>query len=101
MLAGDGEYYRRLPLSLRKANLARLLKRRVPSILIAEYEQGDIGQELFRATCRMHIEGIVSKRVDHGYCAGWCKHWLKVKNPAHPAYSRVRELYQFRSHRSA
>jgi bifunctional non-homologous end joining protein LigD len=30
MLAGDGEDHRQLPLSLRKTNLARLLKRRIP-----------------------------------------------------------------------
>jgi ATP-dependent DNA ligase len=31
MLSGDGEDHRRLPLSLRKINLARLLKRRIPA----------------------------------------------------------------------
>jgi hypothetical protein len=23
--------------------------------------------------------------------AGRCRHWIKIKNPAHPAYSRVRD----------
>jgi hypothetical protein len=50
---------------------------------------------------KMGLEGIVSKRLDRAYGAGRCGHWIKVKNPAHPAYSRVRELYQFRSRRSA
>ena len=45
MLAGDGEDQRQLPLSPRKTNLARLLKRRIPGIFIAEYEQGEIGRD--------------------------------------------------------
>jgi bifunctional non-homologous end joining protein LigD len=91
MLAGAGEDYRPQALELRKANLAQLPKRRVDGIFIADYEQGDIGQDLFRAACRLHLEGIVSKRLDRSYGAGRCKHWLKTKNPAHPAYSRVRD----------
>jgi len=42
MLAGDGEDFRPQALLLRKANLARMLKRPVDGIFIAEYEQGDI-----------------------------------------------------------
>jgi bifunctional non-homologous end joining protein LigD len=53
MLAGDSEDFRPQALLLRKANLARLLKRRVDGIFIAEYEQGDIGDALFRAVCRV------------------------------------------------
>jgi ATP-dependent DNA ligase len=64
MLAGDGEDQRQLPLSSRKINLARLLKRRIPGIFIAEYEQGEIGRDLFRVACSMGLEGIVSKRRD-------------------------------------
>jgi bifunctional non-homologous end joining protein LigD len=64
MLAGDGEDHRRLTLSLRKANLARLLSRRVTGIFIADYEQGEIGPDLFRAARGMGLEGIVSKRLD-------------------------------------
>jgi bifunctional non-homologous end joining protein LigD len=66
MLAGDGEDHRQKPLSLRKANLARLLERRVDGIFIAEYEQGD-GDLLFRVACNMNLEGIVSKRLDRAY----------------------------------
>jgi len=88
ILVGDGEDYRRLPLSLRKANLARLLKRRADGIFIADYEEGDIGDELFRAACRMGLEGIVSKHLDRAYGAGKCSHWIKIKNPAHPAFHR-------------
>jgi ATP-dependent DNA ligase len=91
MLAGDGEDQRQLPLSLRKSNLARLLKRRIPGVFIAEYEEGEIGRDLFRVACNMGLEGIVSKRRDCAYTPGKCTHWVKTKNPAHPAYSRVRD----------
>jgi hypothetical protein len=46
---------------------------------------------LLQLACTMGLEGIVSKRLDRAYGAGKCKHWVKVKNPAHPAYSRVRD----------
>jgi ATP-dependent DNA ligase len=91
MLAGDGEDHRHLPLSVRKTNLARLLKRRVPGIFIADYEQGEVGRDLFRVACDMGLEGIVSKGRDRAYVAGKCRHWLKTKKPAHPAYNRVRD----------
>jgi len=91
MLAGDGEDQRQLPLSLRKTNLARLLRRRIPGIFTAEYEQGEIGRDLFRVACSLGLEGIVSKRLDSAYTPGKCRHWVKTKNSAHPAYSRVRD----------
>jgi bifunctional non-homologous end joining protein LigD len=90
-IASDGEDLRPLPLSLRKRNLARLLRRRVDGIFVAEYDAGEMKYDLFGAVCQLGFEGIVSKRCDRPYSAGKCKHWLKVKNPAHPAYCRVRE----------
>jgi bifunctional non-homologous end joining protein LigD len=66
-------------------------------IFIAEYERGDIGDVLFRVACNMGLEGIVSKHLDRAYGGGRCKHWVKVKNPAHPAYSRVRDALASRS----
>src|SRR5258707_13869157 len=43
ILALDGEDLRRLPLSMRKTNLARLLARRPDGIFVAPFEQGEIG----------------------------------------------------------
>jgi hypothetical protein len=40
----DGDDLRKLPLSMRKANLARLLARRPEGIFISEFEQGEVGQ---------------------------------------------------------
>ena len=48
MLVSDGEDLRKLPLSMRKTNLARLLARRVDGIHLAPFEQGEIGSDLFR-----------------------------------------------------
>jgi ATP-dependent DNA ligase len=102
MLAGDGEDLRSWPLSLRKGALAGLLSDLVDGIFIAEYEKGEIGDVLFRVACNMGLEGIVSKRLDHSYCVGRCRHWLKIKNRAHPAYFRVRDFHQsLRSRKSA
>jgi hypothetical protein len=47
-LALDGDDLRKLPLSLRKTNLARLLARRPDGIFVAPFEQGEIGPDLFR-----------------------------------------------------
>jgi bifunctional non-homologous end joining protein LigD len=64
VLAMDGDDMRSLPLSIRKANLARLLARRPDGILLSDFEQGEIGPDLFVAACRMGLEGLVSKRRD-------------------------------------
>jgi bifunctional non-homologous end joining protein LigD len=91
MLAGDVDDMRSLPLSMRKANLARLLTRRTDGIFVAPFEQGEIGPDLFRAACNMGLEGMVSKRRDRPYRAGRCPHWIKVKNRQHHAFERVKE----------
>jgi ATP-dependent DNA ligase len=91
ILALDGDDLRKLPLSMRKTNLARLLARRPDGIFVAPFEAGEIGPELFRAACEVGLEGLVSKRRDRPYQAGRSKHWVKVKNRKHPAMSRVME----------
>jgi bifunctional non-homologous end joining protein LigD len=83
---------RQLPLSLRKRNLARLLRSRLTGIFPAEYDAGEMVYDLFGAACELGLEGIVSKRLDRPYGAGKCAHWIKVKNLEHPAYGRVRDL---------
>jgi bifunctional non-homologous end joining protein LigD len=85
ILAESDDDLRKLPLSMRKANLERLLARRPEGIFINPFERGEIGPDLFRAACRMGLEGLVSKRRDSPYQAGRSKHWVKVKNRQHPA----------------
>lgn len=93
-LMDDGDDLRWLPLSMRKLSLERLLARRADGIFVAPFESGEIGPDLFRAACNMGLEGLVSKDSGRGYTAGRCSHWIKVKNPAHPAMKRVEHSYR-------
>ncbi|MGM4955300.1 ATP-dependent DNA ligase [Bradyrhizobium barranii] len=88
ILALGGEDLRQLPLTMRKPNLARLLRARPDGIFVAPFEGGEMGPDLFKAACGMGLEGLVSKRRDRRYIAGRTKEWIKVKNRTHPAMSR-------------
>src|SRR6478752_3859014 len=83
MLVSDGDDLRKLPLTMRKTNLARLLARRVDGIHLAPFEHGEIGPDLFRHACLIGLEGLVSKRRDSLYRAGRSPNWVKVKNRSH------------------
>jgi bifunctional non-homologous end joining protein LigD len=52
LLAGEDDL-RRFPLMWRKDALAQLLSDQVDGIFLAEYEQGDIGNVLFKVACNM------------------------------------------------
>jgi bifunctional non-homologous end joining protein LigD len=92
-MALDGDGLRKLPLAMRKTNLARLLARRPDGIFVSDFEQGEIGPELFRKACEFGLEGLVSKHRDRAYSAGTSPNWVKVKNPKHPAMTRVMEAF--------
>lgn len=96
ILVEGGDDLRKLPLSMRKANLERVLRGRPDGIFINPFEHGEIGPDLFAAACRMGLEGLVSKRRDCPYQAGRSKHWVKVKNRTHPAHGRVMDKHLFR-----
>jgi bifunctional non-homologous end joining protein LigD len=83
---------RKLPLSMRKANLDRLLARRPEGIFIVPFELGEIGPDLFRKACEFGLEGLVSKHRDR-VRAGTSPNWVKVKNPEHPAMARVKSAH--------
>jgi bifunctional non-homologous end joining protein LigD len=93
ILALDGDDLRKLPLHLRKTNLARLLARRADGIHLAPFEQGEIGPDLFKAACDMMLEGLVSKRRDSRYRAAPSRDWIKVKNPKSPAMNRAKDIF--------
>jgi hypothetical protein len=57
---------------------ATLLARRPDGIFISQFEQGEIGPDLFRKACDFGLEGLVSKHRDRPYQGGRSKHWLKV-----------------------
>jgi ATP-dependent DNA ligase len=82
-----------LPLHLRKKNLARLLARRPDGIFVSQFEQGEIGPDLFRKACEFGLEGLVSKRRDRTYRSGRSPDRIKVKNRSHPAMERVKESF--------
>ena len=42
------------------------------------------GKIVFKNSCKLGCEGIVSKRLGSHYRSGRVKHWLKVKNPMGP-----------------
>lgn len=91
VLAMGGEDLRALHLSMRKMNLERLLRGRPDGIFVNPFEVGEIGPDLFRAACKLGLEGLVSKRCDRPYRGGKSKDWIKVKNPEHHAFNRIRE----------
>ncbi|MET3840449.1 ATP-dependent DNA ligase [Bradyrhizobium sp. OAE829] len=93
MLVADGDDIRKLPLTMRKTNLARLLARRVDGIFISDFERGEIGSELFRHACLMGLEGLVSKLDDRPYRPGRSPNWVKFKNPASPAMLRAKDAF--------
>ena len=92
-MVSDGEDLRGLPLSMRKASLSRLLARRVDRIFLSDFEQGEIGPDLFRHACLLGLEGLVSKHRDSTYRGGRSDRWIKVKNREHPAFSRVQDQF--------
>jgi ATP-dependent DNA ligase len=100
-LALGGDDLRSLPLAMRKANLAQLLRSSPDGIFIAPFEAGEIGPELFQSACRMCLERIVSKRRDRAYRGGRQPHWVKVKNRTHQAMARVMDNYAARARTAA
>jgi bifunctional non-homologous end joining protein LigD len=67
------------PLAERKARLAELLDRRVPSVRLSE--SFDDGEALLAAAREQGLEGIVAKRADSRYLQGRrTRDWLKVKS---------------------
>ena len=93
ILVSDGEDVRKLPLSMRKARLARLLARRVDGIFLSDFAQGEIGPDLLRHACLMGLGGMVSKHRESTYRGGRFRRWIKVKNRQHPAFSRVQDPF--------
>jgi bifunctional non-homologous end joining protein LigD len=74
--------------------IAEALARRPDGIFLSDFEQGEIGPDLFRAACRMGIGGMVSKHRDRPYPGGRQKYWIKVKNRKHPVMDRVLESFR-------
>jgi bifunctional non-homologous end joining protein LigD len=46
---------------------------------------------VFQHTCKLGLEGIISKRKDSRYSSGRSPDWIKSKNPEAPAVKREAE----------
>ena len=74
----DGEDLRPRPLIERKDQLGTLLANGAPSLHYCDHVIGN-GPEFYEKACAMHVEGIVSKRIDAPYTPGNRGLWRKVK----------------------
>jgi len=77
-IAGDD--LRQLPLRDRKAELKALLaKSKLPSTLRYVEHFETAGDAVLQSACKMHLEGIVSKRLEAPYKSGRGIDWTKAK----------------------
>jgi bifunctional non-homologous end joining protein LigD len=90
LLELDGKDLRREPLERRKVLLIRLLAKAPVGLQVNDHivAPGDV---VFRHACQLGFEGIVSKRLGSPYRSGRSRHWVKSKNPKHPAVKREAE----------
>ena len=81
LLSLKGEDLRALPLASRKSSLQRLLARKGTHAKIIQYVEHlvDPGDAVLQSACRLHLEGIVSKRADAPYESGRTETWMKSK----------------------
>jgi bifunctional non-homologous end joining protein LigD len=78
LLFADGEDLRTLRLIDRKARLQPLLKKHDTHLRFVEHFTSG-GDAILLSACRMHLEGIVSKRADAPYRSGRGDTWTKAK----------------------
>jgi bifunctional non-homologous end joining protein LigD len=76
---------------VRRATLASLLHKAGKGIRLSEHIDGTDGDTVFAHACELGLEGIVAKRRDRPYHSGRSPDWIKVKNPAAPAVTRLIE----------
>jgi bifunctional non-homologous end joining protein LigD len=81
VLYADGSTLLNEPLSRRKEILQALLKRHVPHAKRLRFVPHftSAGEAMMSAACRMHLEGVISKRLDAPYRSGRGDAWTKAK----------------------
>lgn len=84
----DGSDLRDVPQLARKRELAKLLRRRHPPLVLSPYTVGD-GSKAAKAACAAGLEGIISKAAQAAYRAGRSGAWLKIKCVASDEYAIV------------
>jgi bifunctional non-homologous end joining protein LigD len=70
---------RKLPLAERKQRLEALLAAKVATHIRFVQHFDSRGDAVLQSACRMHLEGIVSKRLDAAYVSGRSRQWTKAK----------------------
>lgn len=82
LLFEGGEDLRKLPLSHRKARLQayvdRVGKAKAKRLRFVEHF-ASTGKAVLESACRMHLEGVISKKLDAPYHAGRSTSWVKSK----------------------
>jgi bifunctional non-homologous end joining protein LigD len=79
----NGQDLKPLPLTARKAALAKLIRRSHDRHLRFNRSLHGRGPTLLKHACKMGLEGIISKRADARYHAGRGRDWLKAKCSDH------------------
>jgi len=80
LLFDRGEDLRTLPLSERKARLKALLAKSKAADNIRYVDHlSQAGDAVLQSACRMHLEGIISKRLSAPYTSGRTETWSKSK----------------------
>jgi bifunctional non-homologous end joining protein LigD len=79
LLFMEGEDLRELVLRDRKARLKALLAKQKPRTLRYVEHFETAGDAVLQSACKMHLEGIVSKRLDAPYKSGRGTGWTKTK----------------------
>tara|TARA_R110002167_G_scaffold228551_1_gene433635 strand:+ start:571 stop:3162 length:2592 start_codon:yes stop_codon:yes gene_type:complete len=81
LLFEGGEDLRKLPLSHRKARLQAYVDRVGEAGGRLRYVEhfASTGQAVLESACRMHLEGVISKKLDAPYHAGRSSSWVKSK----------------------
>jgi len=79
-LFAGGEDLREQPLTARKARLKTVLDQWPEAERLRFVEHFETGGEaVLQSACRMHLEGVVSKRLDASYVSGRSDSWIKAK----------------------
>jgi bifunctional non-homologous end joining protein LigD len=87
----NGRDLRGLPLTQRKKRLEALVPAAVGALNRMPCFEEE-GRELFEASCRLDLEGIVAKRKADPYCQETA--WYKVKNPTYAQSEGRGELFE-------
>jgi bifunctional non-homologous end joining protein LigD len=78
LLFSGGKDVRALPLTERKSRLQAAVAGAHDNIRFVDHF-ASAGDAVLRSACRMHLEGIVSKRLDAPYQSGRAETWTKSK----------------------